>query len=214
MPAARPLAAGICDEPPVFAGFALLHFCMNLPNRLTLARLVFAALFVVCFSVEFPHRFTVAFTLFLVATFTDWLDGEIARRHKLVTDFGKLMDPLADKILTAAAFICLAAHDAIPAWAVVLIISREFLITGLRSIAASKGIVMAADTLGKHKTSWQMGTILYFLLLLAWREFGTPYWFGDAWWTGTRIFVPIMVALSAFSGLAYLFKNRGLIDGR
>ena len=187
---------------------------MNLPNRLTLARLGFAAAFVISFSVTFPYCFTVAFALFVVATFTDWLDGEIARRQNLVTDFGKLMDPLADKILTAAAFICLAAHEAIPAWAVVLTISREFLITGLRSLAASKGIVMAADTLGKHKTSWQMGTILYFLLLLAWKDFTHPAWFENAWWAGTHIFVPIMVALSTWSGLAYLFKNRDLIDGR
>ena len=187
---------------------------MNLPNRLTLARLGFAAVFVVCFSVDFPYRFSIAFARFVVATFTDWLDGEIARRCQLVTDFGKLMDPLADKILTAAAFICLAAHEAIPAWAVVLIISREFLITGLRSLAASKGIVISADTLGKHKTSWQMGTTLYFLLLLGWKEFSCPTWFESAWWAGTHIFVPIMVALSTWSGLAYLFKNRDLIDGR
>jgi phosphatidylglycerophosphate synthase len=97
---------------------------------------------------------------------------------------------------------------------VVLIISREFLITGLRSLAASNGVVMAADTLGKHKTSWQMGTILYFLLLLAWREFQTPSWFDAAWWAGTHVFVPVTVALSTWSGLAYLWKNRALIDGR
>lgn len=187
---------------------------MNLPNQLTLARLGLAALFVACFSIDFPHRFTAAFVLFVAATLTDWLDGEIARRRRLVTDFGKLMDPLADKILTAAAFICLAAHEAIPAWAVVLIISREFLITGLRSLAASKGIVIPADTLGKHKTSWQMGTTLYFLLLLSWREFSPPPWFAGAWWAGTHVFVPVMVALSTWSGLAYLYKNRDLIDGR
>lgn len=187
---------------------------MNLPNRLTLARLGLVVFFVGCFSIEFPYGFTAAFAIFLLATFTDWLDGEIARRQQLITDFGKLMDPLADKILTAAAFICLSSHGALPAWAVILIISREFLITGLRSLAASKGIVMAADTLGKHKTSWQMGTILYFLLLLSWREFYTPAWFSAAWWGGTHVFVPIMVALSTWSGLAYLQKNRDLIDGR
>jgi CDP-diacylglycerol--glycerol-3-phosphate 3-phosphatidyltransferase len=206
MPPGNPQLPEICDR--IFA------VRMNLPNRLTLARLVLASLFVLCFSVSFPYCFTVVFALFVVATFTDWLDGEIARRQNLVTDFGKLMDPLADKILTAAAFICLATHEAIAAWAVILIISREFLITGLRSLAASKGIVMAADTLGKHKTSWQMGTILYFLLLLAWKEFAHPAWFESAWWAGTHIFVPIMVALSTWSGLAYLFKNRDLIDGR
>jgi CDP-diacylglycerol--glycerol-3-phosphate 3-phosphatidyltransferase len=187
---------------------------MNLPNRLTVARLGLAAIFVACFSIDFPFRYSAAFAVFVMATFTDWLDGEIARRQGLVTDFGKLMDPLADKILTAAAFICLADLSAIPAWAVVLIISREFLITGLRSLAASNGVVMAADTLGKHKTSWQMGTTLYFLLLLAWREFQTPSWFDGAWWAGTHVFVPVTVALSTWSGLAYLWKNRALIDGR
>ena len=187
---------------------------MNLPNRLTLARLGFTAIFVVCFSVNLPFCFSTAFGLFLLATVTDWLDGEIARRYQLVTDFGKLMDPLADKILTAAAFVCLVAHEAIPVWAVILIISREFLITGLRSIAASKGIVIPADNLGKHKTFWQMGTILYFLLLLAWMEFDHPVWIESAWRAGTHLFVPIMVALSTWSGLAYLYKNRELIDGR
>jgi CDP-diacylglycerol--glycerol-3-phosphate 3-phosphatidyltransferase len=187
---------------------------MNLPNRLTVARLGLAAIFVACFSIDFPYRLTAAFVVFILATFTDWLDGEIARRHGLVTDFGKLMDPLADKILTAAAFICLAGLDAIPAWAVVLIISREFLITGLRSLAASNGVVMAADTLGKHKTSWQMGTVLYFLLLLAWREFQSPAWFDGAWWVGTHVFVPVTVVLSTWSGLAYLWNNRALLDGR
>lgn len=187
---------------------------MNLPNRLTVARLGLAALFVLCFTIDFPWRFTAAFGVFVLATATDWLDGEIARRQGLVTDFGKLMDPLADKILTASAFICLTGLDAIPAWAVILIIAREFLITGLRSLAASNGVVMSADTLGKHKTSWQMGTILYFLLLLAWREFLVPEWFDEAWWAGTHVFVPVTVVLSTWSGLAYLWKNRALIDGR
>jgi CDP-diacylglycerol--glycerol-3-phosphate 3-phosphatidyltransferase len=187
---------------------------MNLPNRLTVARLGLTALFVVCFAIDFPWRFSAAFAVFVLATFTDWLDGVIARRRGLVTDFGKLMDPLADKILTASAFICLIGLEAIPEWAVILVISREFLITGLRSLAASKGVVMPADTLGKHKTTWQMGTILYFLLLEAWSEFANPSWFDEAWWAGTHVFVPVTVVLSTWSGLAYLWKNRTLLDGR
>jgi len=184
---------------------------MNLPNRLTLARIGFAAIFVFCFSVNFPYCFSAAFGLFVLATFTDWLDGEIARRYQLVTDFGKLMDPLADKILTASAFICLIQYDAIPIWAVILIISREFLITGLRSLAATKGLVIPADNLGKHKTTWQMITITYFLLLLGLGEIQHPAWFPTAWFIGTHVFVPITVILSVYSGLAYLFKNRELI---
>lgn len=187
---------------------------MNLPNRLTIARLLLAAVFVVCFSIDFPLRFTAAFLVFVLAAVTDWLDGEIARRHNLITDFGKLMDPLADKILTAAAFISLSAFHAIPPWAVVLIISREFLITGLRSLAASKGIVLPAERLGKHKTSWQIATILYFLLLLAIREHADPAWLPDAWAAGLTVLVPITVLLSVYSGIAYLVKNRSLLDTR
>ena len=184
---------------------------MNLPNRLTLARLAFTAFFVLCFTLDFPFRFTVAFFIFLVAALTDMLDGIIARRWNLITDFGKLMDPLADKILTASAFICLIGFQAIPAWAVILIISREFLITGLRSLAAAKGLVIPADNLGKHKTTWQMITIIYFLFLLALGETGHPTWLGMAWLFGTHLLVPITVLLSIYSGLAYLFKNRDLI---
>lgn len=187
---------------------------MNLPNRLTLARLVLSAVFVFCFSIDFPLRFTTAFLLFVLAAVTDWLDGVIARRHNLVTDFGKLMDPLADKILTAAAFISLSAFHAIPPWAVVLIISREFLITGLRSLAASKGVVLPAERLGKHKTSWQIATILYFLLLLAIREHADPAWLRHAWFGGQVILVPVTVILSVYSGIAYLVKNRSLLDTR
>jgi CDP-diacylglycerol--glycerol-3-phosphate 3-phosphatidyltransferase len=185
---------------------------MNLPNKLTLARLALTAVFVVCFSIKFPGRFSVAFAIFVIAVLTDYLDGVIARRHQLITDFGKLMDPLADKILTASAFISLATYQAIPEWAVIVIISREFLITGLRSLAASKGVLIPADNLGKHKTSWQMATILYFLLLLAIGENFSTTWFDQAWKLGTHVLVPITVALSIWSGLAYLYKNRGLID--
>lgn len=184
---------------------------MNLPNRLTLARLAFTALFVLCFTIDFPFRFTAAFSIFLLAALTDMLDGIIARRWNLITDFGKLMDPLADKILTASAFICLIGFQAIPDWAVILIISREFLITGLRSLAAAKGSIIPADNLGKHKTTWQMITITYFLLLLALGEIGHPTWFGMTWFFGTHLLVPITVVLSIYSGLAYLFKNRALI---
>lgn len=184
---------------------------MNLPNKLTLARLAFTALFVLCFTFDFRFRLTAAFAIFLLAAITDMLDGIIARRWNLITDFGKLMDPLADKILTASAFICLMGFEAIPAWAVILIISREFLITGLRSLAAAKGLVIPADNLGKHKTTWQMITITYFLLLLSLGEIEHPSWFGVAWLFGAHLLVPVTVILSIYSGLAYLFKNRDLI---
>jgi CDP-diacylglycerol--glycerol-3-phosphate 3-phosphatidyltransferase len=187
---------------------------MNLPNRLTTARLGLTGVFVLCFSLDLPFRFTSAFLVFVLAAVTDWLDGVIARRHNLVTDFGKLMDPLVDKILTAAAFISLSAFHAIPPWAVILIISREFLITGLRSLAASKGVVLPAENLGKHKTSWQIATILYFLLLLAIRENANPSWLPWAWTAGQTVLVPVTVILSVYSGISYLVKNRSLLDTR
>ncbi len=185
---------------------------MNLPNKLTVSRLFFTALLVICFSVEFPGRFSTAAVLFLLAVVTDYLDGVIARTRGLLTDFGRLMDPLADKILTASVFICLSGLGALPEWAVILIIGREFLITGLRSLAASKGIVLPAEKLGKHKTAWQMVTISYFLLLLAAGEWVSVPGQAVAWAVGTDGLVTITVILTVYSGLAYLAKNRNLIE--
>jgi CDP-diacylglycerol---glycerol-3-phosphate 3-phosphatidyltransferase len=186
---------------------------MNLPNKLTVSRLFLTAIFVMCFSMTFFGRFTLAFAVFVAATLTDYLDGVIARRFGLTTPFGALMDPLADKILTASAFICLCGYGALPVWAVIIMISREFLITGLRTLAASQGIVLPAERLGKHKTAWQMATILYFLLLLSlgeWAPSGTT-WFVSAWNFGTYGMVPVTVILTVYSGAAYLAKNRSLL---
>ncbi|MCK9589719.1 MAG: CDP-diacylglycerol--glycerol-3-phosphate 3-phosphatidyltransferase [Terrimicrobiaceae bacterium] len=185
---------------------------MNLPNKLTVSRLWLAAIFVICFMVEIPGRFSVALLVFLVAALTDYLDGVIARKRGLITDFGKLMDPLADKILTASAFISFCAIGKFPAWAVIVIISREFLITGLRSLAASKGIVVPAERLGKHKTAWQMITIIYFLLLLSLGEWSSADWTLIAWKFGQTGLIPVTVILTVYSGIAYLRKNRSLIE--
>lgn len=185
---------------------------MNLPNKLTVARLWLTAVFVICFVVEVPGRFSVALLVFLLATLTDYLDGVIARKRGLITDFGKLVDPLADKILTASAFISLCAIGKFPSWAVIVIISREFLITGLRSLAASKGIIIPADRLGKHKTAWQMITIIYFLILLAAGEWSSAGWTRIAWTFGQSGLIAITVILTVYSGIAYLWKNRALIE--
>lgn len=186
---------------------------MNLPNKLTLARLAITAVFVVCLSVPFPFAFTSALVLFIAASLTDYLDGEIARKHGLITDFGKLMDPLADKILTAAAFICLVTFNAMPAWVVIIIISREFLITGLRLLAGNQGVVLPAERMGKHKTAWQIITILYFLALLAlgdWNFANAP-WYPVAWTAVGGALVVITTILTVYSGIGYLWKNRTLI---
>jgi CDP-diacylglycerol--glycerol-3-phosphate 3-phosphatidyltransferase len=187
---------------------------MNVPNTLTLLRLGVTAFFVASLSVNYPWHHTVALVLFLVATLTDYLDGVIARRMNLITDFGKLMDPLADKILTASAFICLIPYQALPAWVVIVIISREFLITGLRLLASSKGTILPAEKLGKHKTAWQMATILFFLLLLSVGDFTAERSsaFSALWSYGGAAFVTITVTLTLYSGLTYLWKNRQLLS--
>jgi CDP-diacylglycerol--glycerol-3-phosphate 3-phosphatidyltransferase len=187
---------------------------MNLPNILTLLRLGLTVLLVASLSVEYPFHFSMALLVFLLASLTDYLDGVIARKWDLITDFGKLMDPLADKILTASAFICLIPFGALPAWAVIIIISREFLITGLRLLASSKGIILPAEKLGKHKTAWQMITIVYFRALLAADDFapeGTDV-VDLLWGYGGAALVTATVALTVFSGLAYLWKNRRLLS--
>lgn len=187
---------------------------MNLPNQLTIGRLVLTVFFVACLSIEFPFSHTAALALFAIATFTDYLDGQIARRRGLITDFGKLMDPLADKILTAAAFICLIPYHAIPAWVVIVIIAREFLITGLRLLAGAKGVVLPAEKLGKHKTGWQMATIIFFLLLLSLSDWsGTRFeWTTPAWTYVGGFLVLVTTILTVYSGGRYFWNNRSLIE--
>jgi CDP-diacylglycerol--glycerol-3-phosphate 3-phosphatidyltransferase len=187
---------------------------MNLPNMLTLLRLGLTALLVVSLSAQYPAHSAIALLVFLVASLTDYLDGVIARKWNLITDFGKLMDPLADKVLTASAFICLIPYGALPAWVVIIIISREFLITGLRLLASSKGVILPAEKLGKHKTAWQMITIVFFLALLALRDLGpedSPLVDG-LWSYGGAFLVSVTVTLTLFSGFAYLWKNRALLS--
>ena len=192
---------------------------MNLPNQLTVARFFLTIIFVAALSSEWRFGYTMGLVLFIAAGVTDYFDGAIARRRNLVTDFGKLMDPLADKIMIAAAFICLVPLHAFPAWAAIVIISREFLITGLRLLAASKGVVLPSERLGKHKTAWQIVTVIYFLVLLAleeWERAGvipatwlTPW--PQAWLYGGHTLLCLALALTLYSGFGYLWKHRALI---
>lgn len=198
---------------------------MNLPNQLTLLRLGMTVVFASVLQSDWAFSCTGGLLLFGAASFTDYADGAIARSRNLITDFGALMDPLADKILTATALICLAAldhagHPAVPAWVAIVIVSREFLITGLRQLAANKGEVMAADRFGKHKTIWQIITILYFLLLLSTGEWERAGWIPslplhDLLWKplGTLL-LALTLLLTVGSGVSYLWKNRALIADR
>jgi len=189
---------------------------MNLPNQLTISRFVITfALLLVLFN-PFPSHETLALVLFIGASLTDYWDGVIARRKKIVTNFGILMDPLADKVLTSSLFIAFVGLGQMPAWMVCVIVARELAITGLRLLAASKNIVLAAEGLGKHKTTSQMLAISVILTYLCY-----PHW-GP--WAGALFELPIRgipwvkwatelskwtaVILTFLSGFSYLWRNR------
>ena len=188
---------------------------MNWANRLTLSRLALTILFVVALNSDWEYRHTAALAVFLVAGITDFFDGEIARRYGSVTNFGKLMDPLVDKIMMAAAFISLVPLKAIPAWAATAVVGRDFLITGLRLLASAKGEILPAERLGKHKTSWQIVTVVFFLLLFSARELRTGIetnvWWIRAWTEAGPALVWITIGLTLYSGFAYAWRHRAII---
>ena len=198
---------------------------MNLPNKLTLARIALTFIFLVfLFSKGLLFRY-LSLVTFIVALLTDFYDGHIARSRNLVTDFGKLMDPIADKILVLAAFLAFVELQIIPAWMVVLVIVREFVITGMRLLAASKGIVLPADKSGKHKTASQMVAIFSILSYLAIRD--TMGFLqdtrGSVQFRGSGIegffdfaIVILMIVTVSFtlsSGIFYLWSNKDIVLG-
>jgi CDP-diacylglycerol---glycerol-3-phosphate 3-phosphatidyltransferase len=184
---------------------------MNFPNQITIARIVLIFIVLVMCSTDgrlpadWQQTWRVAALMLAVfAGFTDFLDGYIARKFNLISDFGKLMDPLADKIFIATAFIVLVDKGVLPGWVAVVILSREFLVTGLRQLAASKGSVMAAETAGKLKTVMQM----FFLIL------GGAVWLGwvriadiPLLWT---LAVWSVVLITLYSGISYFVRHRSL----
>jgi len=207
---------------------------VNLPNKLTISRFVLTALFLWAVFSRSPVNDTLALALFIAASITDLLDGRIARKRGLTTNFGILMDPLADKILTCSAFIALverhmkamlagdlpvvfhlgpyAVYAKVEAWMVVIIVARELAITGLRLLAASKNVVLAAEGYGKHKTISQMVAIISLLTLDASVE----------WWPWLQSLLKpwapafalaalwLAVLLTALSGIIYLWRNRAI----
>ncbi len=188
---------------------------MNWANRLTLGRLVLTIVFVISLSSSWRYGRTVALLLFVLAGVTDYFDGEIARRYSIVTNFGKLMDPLIDKVMMAAGFICLVPLKAIPAWAAIIVVARDFLITGLRLLASAKGEILPAEQLGKHKTTWQITTVLFFLTLLSLQELryadGADAWWLRAWNQGGAILVTVAVAFTLISASAYAWRHRAIV---
>jgi CDP-diacylglycerol--glycerol-3-phosphate 3-phosphatidyltransferase len=194
---------------------------MNLPNKLTVSRLVLTMLFVFVVFSQMIYRETVALGLFIAASLTDYFDGRIARRDQLITNFGILMDPLADKILVCSAFIAFVGLQLIPAWMVVIIVARELAITGLRLLAASKQVVLAAEGYGKHKTASQVTAIISILVLISYPEWGQ--WahalfgfkvLGTPWVIGLTVLAKwVAVLLTVLSGSLYLWRNRGIYLG-
>lgn len=171
---------------------------MNLPNKLTIARMAMVPLFMIALLMNTPASRILATVIFALASLTDMLDGQIARKYNMVTNFGKLMDPLADKVLTAAAMICLVELGDLAAWIAVVIIFREYLITGLRSVAASENIVVAANIWGKVKTVCQMIALMLLMVkpqVVALCGIDLGLWL-----------MYVAVALTIYSGLDYVLK--------
>jgi CDP-diacylglycerol--glycerol-3-phosphate 3-phosphatidyltransferase len=188
---------------------------MNVPNRLTISRFLLTVAFLIAVFLQYV---TAALFLFSAASLTDYFDGKIARRDNLITSFGILMDPLADKILVCSAFIAFVECRWIPAWMVVIIVARELVITGLRLLAASKNVVLAAEGYGKHKTISQIVAIISILILAGYKHWGVLgetvfgfQLFGGPWvaWF-TEISKWVAVTLTLTSGMIYLWRNRHL----
>ena len=175
---------------------------MNTPNKLTIARMILVPFFVLFILTGWggdANRY-ICLAIFVVASITDWFDGHLARKNNLVTNFGKFMDPLADKLLVCSALICMIELDRLPAWFVIIIIAREFIISGFRLIAAENGVVIAANYWGKFKTASQM--VMIILLILN---------FGGAFEILTQIFVWASLALTVISLITYIVQNKNVI---
>lgn len=188
---------------------------MNLPNKLTVARLLMSPIFLLALTIEFPHHYLVALIIFAVASFTDYIDGELARKKGIVTDFGKFLDPIADKMLTTSAFlgfIYLGIGYGIT-WITFIVLIREFLITSLRLISSGKGTVVAANIWGKAKTVSQMAAII---IAIAGKYFVSFFETSNVVIMGVNIATNIMLWISAIltvvSGIIYVIQNKDFIN--
>ena len=175
---------------------------MNLPNKLTVLRVIMIPFFVVMLMLDGGanqmYRY-IAAAIFIIASFTDFLDGSIARKYGLVTNFGKFMDPLADKLLVCSALSCLIELGQLPAWMVLIIISREFIISGFRLVASDNGVVIAASYWGKWKTVFQMISVILLIVNV------------EALSMITNIALWIALALTVISLVDYIVKNIGIL---
>lgn len=176
---------------------------MNLPNKLTLFRVVLIPFFVFFLLAPYFEGYGnyIAVAIFIVASITDFLDGKIARKYNLVTNFGKFMDPLADKLLVCSALICLIQLELIPAWVVIIIIAREFIISGFRLVASDNGVVIAASYWGKFKTAFQMLTVIVLILNIPNKVFTIL----------GAVLIYVSLALTVISLIDYITKNKDVL---
>ena len=175
---------------------------MNLPNKLTMLRIILIPVFMIFLL---TGHWYISSAIFVVASVTDTLDGQIARRYNLVTNFGKIMDPLADKLLVFSALLCMIQLGVVPAWMVVIMLARELLIVSLRAVAAAQGIVIAASWWGKIKTITQMAAVIL-LLIQNWP-------FGPEGFPLATIVLWIAVIMTVVSGIDYIIKNKAVFKG-
>lgn len=193
---------------------------MNLPNKLTVFRIILTPIFLLFLIWDsLPHSFLIGLVLFIVASLTDMLDGKIARKYNLITDFGKFLDPLADKMLTFAAFIGfmkleVCMNQTAWSWFLMIVLAREFLVTSFRLIASGKGVVVAADIWGKAKTVSQMLSIILILFV---EELKSRINFSTTAVTAMTVvgivLVWITALLTVISGVNYIVSNKNLLDG-
>jgi CDP-diacylglycerol---glycerol-3-phosphate 3-phosphatidyltransferase len=194
---------------------------MNIANRITMLRIILTIVFLVFMSFPFTGQMMLwakifSVIVFFVAAITDYFDGKIAKKKNMITDFGKLMDPIADKILVISAFAVFVQLQLIAAWMLIAILSREFLITSLRLFALNKGKVLAAGKIGKHKTFSQMVIIFLVLGFIVFKEVRLTFYTWNPEWerffkSGINIVMMFIVGLTVYSGLSYLWENRKII---
>ena len=189
---------------------------MNIANKITISRIILTFIFMIFLSLNGLWPKIVSLLVFLAAALSDLLDGRIAQKRNMVTDFGKLMDPIADKILVLSAFIAFVQMQIIASWMVLIIISREILVTSLRLFALNKGKVLSAGRSGKHKTFSQMVLIFLILGFILLKEIRKAFYTWNPSWEdtfllGINVIMWVVVILTLYSGISYLWKNRKII---
>ena len=183
---------------------------MNLANKLTVLRIIMAGIFIWFLFIRGAGAKFAALAVFIIACITDYYDGLIARKTNSVTDFGKLMDPIADKILILGGFLAFVEMKIIPAWMVMIIIARELIITGIRVLALSRKKVLSAEVAGKHKTISQIVTILAILIFLIIRDSGFTFQYIAYYSKGVYALMFITVAMTLTSGISYMLRNKNI----